>query len=194
MIGSKWQFSYTGEQDQFVVPYSGVYTIEVFGPNGGAGSYLNDKGGGFVTDFSIDEMYGGYTKADFNFDSGTNLYIIVGGQGAKGSTADSASPISAYNGAGGYNGGTLGTQGGGGSGAVHVATKAGLTSALSTSDIYISAKGGDGQRVLNYLEQELSGGKGYGSNYISSLGTNQTIDINKQTVAGYVIITLKSLN
>lgn len=59
----EYEFNYTGGMQQVTVP-AGVYTLEVWGAQGGAGGGL-----------------GGYSKGTVTLTSATTLYIGVGGQG-----------------------------------------------------------------------------------------------------------------
>lgn len=59
----EYEFSYTGGMQQVTVP-AGIYTLEVWGAQGGAGGGL-----------------GGYSKGTVTLTSATTLYIGVGGQG-----------------------------------------------------------------------------------------------------------------
>jgi len=103
-------FDYTGTEQTYTVAVSGTYKIEVWGSAGSAS--LNGVAG-----------YGGYSTGQIYLESGTTLYIYVGGTS-------------------GYNGGGSGQSTGGG--ATHIATKSGLLSTLSSSlsNIIIVAGGG----------------------------------------------------
>ena len=59
----EYEFNYTGGMQQVTVP-AGIYTLEVWGAQGGAGGGL-----------------GGYSKGTVTLTSATTLYIGVGGQG-----------------------------------------------------------------------------------------------------------------
>ena len=86
-------FSYTGAPQTYAVPLEGIYTLEVWGAQGGYRS-SSDYGG-----------KGGYSRGNIELNSGDVVYIYVGGSGNTGGTA------------GGYNGGGSKTTYPGGGGA-----------------------------------------------------------------------------
>lgn len=86
-LGTEYVFDYTGDVQEFVVPYSGTYELQVWGAQGGYRS--NSSMGG----------KGGYAKGEINLEQGEKIFVYVGGTGNIG------------NGTGGYNGG--GPRGGG---------------------------------------------------------------------------------
>ncbi|GKX28651.1 hypothetical protein SH1V18_11310 [Vallitalea longa] len=100
-------FEYTGYKQSYTVPVTGLYTLEVWGAEGGQGY---DKGPGGK---------GGYSKGNIELKTDQELYIYVGGKplnisGEKGN-------------AGGWNGGGKGSSyygsgawGGGGGGATDI--------------------------------------------------------------------------
>ena len=115
------------------IPYTGTYTLEVWGAQGGSCTSPSQSKGGL----------GGYSKGKKYLTAGSNLYIVIGG------TSNTS--------AGGYNGGGNGAYSGGtyesapqqalgGGGATHIATRSGLLSSLSnyTNTILIVAAGGGG--------------------------------------------------
>lgn len=134
-------FDYTGSIQTLTLEKSGKYKLEVWGAQGGSTEYGANKSNG---------GYGAYSIGSINLDSGTTLYIGVGGKGTsvvgdylcKPTTDDST----------GYNGGSYGAyqcgQGsfGGGGGATHIALSNGLLSELSSKqdDVLIVAGGGGG--------------------------------------------------
>jgi len=114
-------FSYTGGEQMWTVPYSGYYKLEVWGASGGGKSGL--IGG-----------YGSYSTGVAYSATNSKYYINVGGAGQYGTTA-------------GYNGGGTGTDhSGSGGGATHIAKSSGLLATLSAkvSDILIVAGAGGG--------------------------------------------------
>lgn len=62
--GTEWDFNYTGVTQDFVVPEDGIYTLEVWGAEGGTSGY-----GG----------KGGYSKGNITLTQGQTLKIVVGG-------------------------------------------------------------------------------------------------------------------
>lgn len=94
------EFSYTGNIEEFIVPITGVYTLEVWGAQGqSAGSAIGGKGG--------------YSIGNIHLTQGTKLYIGVGGQPI-------VSSIGGYNG-GGTGDNNYGGSSGAGGGATHIA-------------------------------------------------------------------------
>ena len=130
-------FDYTGHEEQFVVPETGTYKLEVWGAQGGQSiGNSADRGLG---------GYGSYSVGTVELNKDDILYINVGGQGEKG--------VLYTNVKGGYNGGgnaiydgTDDESAGGGGGATHIATISGLLSTLENNkdSILIVAGGGGG--------------------------------------------------
>ena len=112
-----YNFDYTGSEQEFSVPYPGLYKVEVWGAQGGG-----SLGG-----------TGGYAVGNIILNENDTLYINVGGAGT--------STSSGYNG-----GGTFGQYNGAG-GATHVATISGSLKNLRNflTDVIIVAGGGGGQ-------------------------------------------------
>ena len=77
-------FDYTGSEQEFIVPYDGDYTIEVWGAQGGSANTTYSGG------------YGGYSTGTIHLKQNQKIYINVGGTGqlCENDTKD-----------GGYNGG-----------------------------------------------------------------------------------------
>ena len=113
--GHSWEFNYTGGVQDFTVPCSGTYKLEVYGAQGG----WANKGG--------NPGLGGYSSGTKHMLKDTPLYIAVGGKGVDFEVSDySVVRKGGYNGGGdGYAGkwdGNFLTVGGGGGGATHIAT------------------------------------------------------------------------
>lgn len=123
-------FGYTGGVQTFKAPYTGAYTLEVWGASGGG---VQD------TTKSSHAGMGGYTKAKVNVNAGQTLYIYCGGNGVL---------STGYGTGGGYNGGGHGGNNGyGGGGMTHISTTANLASAgVSQSTV----SGGTGSKTFNY--------------------------------------------
>jgi hypothetical protein len=66
-------FSYTGSIQNYIVPSTGMYEVQVWGAQGGSGLSGGDIGG-----------YGAYLNAVFDLTAGTDLKIVVGGAGSSG--------------------------------------------------------------------------------------------------------------
>jgi len=67
---TEWVFDYTGGEQTFTAPVSGTYKLEVWGAQGGSGSfnnYSNDKAG-----------YGGYSLGLISINLSSKIYINVG--------------------------------------------------------------------------------------------------------------------
>ena len=127
----KRKFDVKYDEDTFVVPADGEYTIEAWGAQGGSSG--EDIGG-----------YGAYTKYTATFNKDDVLYINVGGRG----TCTGSGLLH-----GGYNGGgdAYSSRGSGfntcaGGGATSVTTETGLLNTFEnkTSSILLVAAGGGG--------------------------------------------------
>ena len=152
-------YDYTGDEQAYVVPEDGAYTLETWGASGGDVDSSN-KGG-----------YGGYSIGKVSLNKGDILYINVGGSGNTTTAFDKIAE-------GGYNGGgdaintnhdCISYLSGSGGGATHVATKSGLLSTLSDSldSILIVSGGGGGSNNCGYGNYG-SGGSGGGVNGVSA--------------------------
>ena len=152
-------YDYTGDEQAYVVPEDGVYTLETWGASGGDVDSSN-KGG-----------YGGYSIGKVSLNKGDILYINVGGSGNTTTAFDKIAE-------GGYNGGgdaintnhdCISYLSGSGGGATHIATKSGLLSTLSDSldSILIVSGGGGGSNNCGYGNYG-SGGSGGGVNGVSA--------------------------
>jgi len=101
-------FTFTGDVQEFVAPSDGVYTLEVWGAQGGSTGYDVDKGG-----------LGGYAKGNITLTKGQTLYVYVGE-----SPYDSSYVVNGGSGSfhdGGWNGGGRGSGAfGGGGGATDI--------------------------------------------------------------------------
>ena len=116
-------FDYTGREQTFVAPVTGVYKLETWGAQGG--SYSSNYFGG----------YGGYSVGYVNLAVKNLLYVNVGGAGNY--------HTGGYNGGGYVNNANYGQAGGG---ATHIALKSGLLSTLENNkdNILIVSGGGGG--------------------------------------------------
>lgn len=178
-------FTYNGADpgpatvQEYVVPRTGVYTLEAWGAQGGSGTNAG--------------AYGGYAKAQFKLSIGDVLYIYVGGQGGN---AIEGAPTG---GTGGWNGGGSGGApdgnyfgGGGGGGATHIAMSP--IGIIGTSFDQLSAYVGEEGHLL--LVAGGGGGGGWGSHYAgagggtvgtagSTLGNWNNGDYSYGSVGGY---------
>ena len=160
---TEWVFDYTGSEQTFIVPYTGIYKIETWGAQGG--SYSTTYYGG----------YGAYSTGFINLSKNNRLYVNVGGAGV-GSTASRSSYQGGYNGGGRgvddpNNSGDRGLAGSSGGGATHIARESGLLSSLNNSlnNILIVSGGGGGSSNRNSAGNGggIKGNDGYSAN-----GTN----------------------
>lgn len=98
--GEAVEFGCSGGMQIFTAQVDGIYTMEVWGA----------QGGHCLVDTSVAGGKGGYTKGDIELEAGDILYVCVGGYGLN---------RYGYNG-GGFDGDGYGSQNGGG--ATHIAT------------------------------------------------------------------------
>ncbi|MFD0588486.1 glycine rich domain-containing protein [Paenibacillus sp. GCM10027627] len=166
--GTSEVFAHTGGVQTFKAPSTGVYTLELWGAQGGSAGGVNNAGG--------------YAKGDITLTAGQILSIYVGGQGANGSTT-----IDQYDGCnrtGGFNGGGTGcgNAGAGGGGASDVrlggeriiiagggggdtTSSAGNQSyggaSKTTSTLWNGHNGDTGRHSSSYPNDEGGGGGGY---------------------------------
>lgn len=174
--GTEFVYDYSGKEEVFVVPYSGIYNIEAWGAQGG-GWYTSNEGG-----------KGGYTSGNIYLKAGDKLYLNVGGVGTS-SCSDSSVACP-----GGYNGGGDGTgdgqRGTGGGGATSIAYQSGLLSTLESNKdkVLIVAGGGGGSGTSGVAG--AGGGKngtdGYDS-YNKTYTNGFTGTGASQTAPGYAI-------
>ena len=169
LVGTVWNFDYTGSEQTFTVPCSGTYKLETWGSSGGyAYDSTRSTGGG---------GYGGYSTGEVILSTTHTLFVNVGGEGKSNCQTTSCD--------GGYNGGSTSTKWangsgeglwtGGGGGATHIAIKSGLLSTLENykSHILIVSGGGGGGDYYpswsdNNYRYSASGGSGGG--YIGGNG------------------------
>ena len=175
---TEWTFDYTGAEQTFTVPVSGLYRIETWGAQGG--NYDTVKVGG----------YGGYSVGEIKLNVKNTLYINIGGKGTGDGTH--TPQTGGYNGGGNANSDSDGhTRQSSGGGATHVSFSSGLLKDLypyTKNDIIIVSGGGAGSAANSeimsvtggsaggykgnngekYQESENLYGTGYGGNQIES--------------------------
>lgn len=145
---TEFNFAYTGSEQTFTAPKTGVYNVHVWGAQGG---HRPNAGRG----------YGGYATGKVRLLEGQILYINVGGQGAQYS--------------GGYNGGGSGryyngTWGYGGGGATSISFRSGTVAELENDkDAILIVAGGGGGNSGSITSPYT--GNGYGGNGGGSQGT-----------------------
>lgn len=158
-------FNYAGRQQEYTVPYNGLYQIEVWGAEGGgsrtSGNSSSGPGG-----------LGGYVKGTVKLKKGTKLYIHVGGQGGNNTNGV------AY---GGYNGGGSGYassqsepgNGGGGATDVRLISGAWDNAAGLLSRIIVAGGGGGGGEDPNDSYAHGGGVTGLNASGSCSNGTQK---------------------
>lgn len=109
IIQNEYKFAYTGKAEEWVVPTTGKYKLEVWGAQGG-GTQTAGGGGGNPKYGGM----GGYSTGNINLNEGTKIYVYAGGQGLEDNYSNSGVTRTTL---GGFNGGgsTI-TQGAAGSG------------------------------------------------------------------------------
>ena len=129
---TEWTYDYTGGEQTFTAPLSGIYKLETWGAQGG--SYDDTYYGG----------YGGYSIGEIKLEKDQNLFLNIGGAG---STGSSGNIVGGYNGGGiAYAQGDHYSYAGSGGGATHIAVTSGILSTLESkkADILIISGGGGG--------------------------------------------------
>ncbi len=168
-----WSYSYTNSIQNFTVPSTGYYKLEVWGAQGGDASM--NSGNKTSSGASISTALGGkggYSVGVKYLQANTKLYVVTGGQGGK---YTSSNTTGGYNGGGASTGCNSAGGGGGGGGATHIATRTGLLSSLSSykSDVLIVAGGGGGAwGTPSYSWANYRGGSdgGYGGGLVGGGG------------------------
>ena len=180
LVGTVYNYDYTGGEQIFETPCSGTYKLETWGASGGnANGYL----GG----------YGGYSIGNIILSSKKHIFINVGGRGIDGNSL-SANTISL----GGYNGGGMAAiygnkYVGSGGGATHIALKSGVLKDLENEkgeynaeeNIYISKEiimvaGSGGGASYEKAQFYASGGSGGGF-----IGNNSSLSGYPDREVGY---------
>jgi len=184
-ITKEWSFDYTGGEQEFNVPYDGVYKLEVWGAQGG--SYDETYYGG----------YGAYSTGNINLTKGTNLYINIGESGTNVCYRNYLHD-GTYNGGGGvleyaWTGNTAATEcKGTGGGATHVSASTGKLLQLEDNlqAIYIVAGGGGAAEFYHSNNNDYSyciGGSGGGKTGL--LSTCYSVNIISSAVLQYTMAT-----
>ncbi|MCH5165806.1 MAG: hypothetical protein J1G01_05340 [Clostridiales bacterium] len=147
-------YSYSNNKIYSIKLPKGTYKLEVWGGQGGyydTGCYGGLGGYTYITTYEVTASAGQY------------IYIVVGGQGASGTTSTGK--------LGGYNGGGrtyIGNSGGGGGGASHMALVSGTLNNLSSSanqaNVLLVAGGGGGSTTNAHSGTYGQGGYGGGGN------------------------------
>ena len=155
-------FPYTGDFYLWSAPFTGTFTLQVWGAQGGNAAY-----GASITTYG---GKGGYATGTKTLTSGQSLYIYVGGQGDGGGTATQNKLNGGYNGGGfGYNGENSYNRGGGGGGGTDIR----ITSDTLSNRILVAGGGGGATYYPTYgpsfpgVGGGTSGGNGAVTNYNS---------------------------
>lgn len=90
------EFDYTGNVQEYVVPSTGSYRIELWGAGGGEDNYAST--------LLSNQGRGAYTTGIINLEKGTKIYVYVGQKGASGITNRNTLTSTSFNGGGGWNG------------------------------------------------------------------------------------------
>lgn len=99
-IGSKTEFNYTGNYQEYETQDTGYYYVECYGASGGQ----NNWAGSLLSNFGT----GGYTSGIIKLNKCEKIYVYVGQQGANGITTSNTLNSSSFNG-GGSGGGISAT-------------------------------------------------------------------------------------
>ncbi len=166
---AEWEFGYVKEgenkEQEFIVPRTGTYKLEVWGAQGGNGNTV--QGG-----------YGAYSIGYSELEKGQKLYVNVGGQGESTTTyAGNLIQKGGYNGGGDGNNGACTHSEGGGGGATHIALSSGTLTTLENKieDILIVAGGGGGGHGHAVSSSyESIGGSGGGMESTGDIPATQT--------------------
>ena len=165
-------FDYTGGEQEFITIVPGVYSLEVWGAQGGDYSVVNIGG------------YGSYSYVEVELKQGEKLYINVGGKGSGNCPVDNNTCKGSYN--GGAKGGLYIAAGGG---ATHIATASGLLRKVPENKVYVVAGGGSGgdssyqgSHAGGYTVEQTISSKGYWGDMRGKFGYygGYSDDINNQ--------------
>lgn len=189
--GTYQDFNYTGGMQTLVIPSNGLYKLEVWGAQGGAGHVTpNDEWSGskYVQYGTVAK--GGYSNGYKYFEKGQTVYVCVGGAGGYGKNL------------GGYNGGGNGWSydsydedddyrgpawNGHGGGATHMALVTGTLSAIGKANFGaygLLVAGGSGGGGVSHAYSTFSSGSGGGLNGANTSGDFPTIYGGTQTSGG----------
>ena len=128
VLNNTYNFLFDDEAQEFIVPASGNYKIELWGASGGEGTNEGNKG------------KGAYTSGNIYLEKDTKLYIYTGGSGGE---TENITNLGGYNG-GGYSGNNQNRYSYGGGGATDVRLVGGLWNNFGSlkSRIMVAAGGG----------------------------------------------------
>ena len=135
-LSTTYTYSYTGNYQEFIPQFKGIYRVELWGASGGHSITNGEQGAG-------DVGLGAYTSGEIELSPNKSLYIYIGG---KGNDAKLETNVS-----GGYNGGGIGSwdnrdneASGGGGGATDIRLQSGAWNDFDSlkSRIMVAAGGG----------------------------------------------------
>ncbi len=189
VVQAVYEYAYTGNYQTFTVPYTGTYTFEVWGAQGGCGFYF-DSLGSYPSIDSITRVggKGAYAKGTIKLTAGDKYYIYVGGQGVcDNQAAYNFSSLSSNSIKGGWNGGGQGggyastnlggdnpfdvrIAAGGGGGATDIRTASGTWNNTTSLNSRVIVAGG--------------GGGGSSSNVYTYANGNSTTQLTRQFYGG----------
>jgi len=165
-IGTVWTFDYTGGEQEFTIPCSSGYKLEIWGAQGGSSSN-NSTYGGYNGSSAIGG-YGGYSSGTITLSKNQKINIVIGSKGNSSEMNEFSIVKGGYNGGG--NGGKGNTtfssigcySGAGGGGATHIAFSTGLLSKFKDNlgELLIVAGGGGG--AINHNMENSNGGSAGG--------------------------------
>ena len=135
LLGTEYDFAYTGNYQEFVVPKTGYYEVELWGASGAG------FGGA-----------GGYTKGTIYMIKEEKYYIYVGGVGSRGTPGVNSPSAVGQGGIGGYNGGGNGGNAGGSSGALWANYSGGMAGGGATDIRYFASTPTSTQLTWNNIE------------------------------------------
>ena len=166
-------FPFTGSIETVTLP-AGTWRLETWGAQGGG----------------IHGGRGGFSSGEFTTTAPTEVFIVVGGAGQ----APSLAAAGGFNGGGRAGAHSFTNGAGGGGGATHIATRAGVLSALDSfrADVLIVAGGGGGNGANHGMNSSSDAG-GYGGGTIGGdglgFGVHGTGRPGTQTSGGIVVTT-----
>lgn len=149
-------FEYNGAIQQYVVPKTGTYKLEVWGAEGGGDNCWAQAGS---TNYYSRSGKGGYAKGNVNLTKDEVIYVCVGGQGQTYTIPLNATSGALYKSTGGYNGGGDGYSTGrpperlgysaAGGGATHIGRSNAILKETTSENVLIVAGGGGGGGTAN---------------------------------------------
>ncbi len=161
-----YDYNYTGSYQEFTAPYSGQYSLEVWGAGGGGQHQAGQAGIGGL---------GGYSKGTINLKKGDKLYIYVGGAGTACVIQGCTAPATFNGGGSGYKKkGDANDPVGSGGGATDIRFKSGAWNDSSSLLSRVIVAGGGGGGGMETNEHGGDGGGLTGTRYNNSYGAPGT--------------------